>query len=287
MAAAIPAPTTNLPERVQQLVAAGAAALQRQQAGAAEQSLRAALAAAPGSSEVLRLLGIALRLQNRNAEALEMLRQAALQNPDDPLIQNGLGTALDAGGERDAAIAAFERACELAPGAAQLWANLGKSLGDAGRFAEAAPILERALALGEHSATRLRLAYALRVLGDIDGAALHYRELIARNPADGTALLGLSGLKTRPFAEADIATMEHVLRTATLSADERISLGFALAKALDDHGRYPQAFAMLEQANRQTRQIRPWSAAQFSALTDSVLAAFATVPTGAANGQGG
>jgi Tfp pilus assembly protein PilF len=286
MAAAIPSTTANLPERVQQLIAAAAAALQNQQASAAEQNLRMALAAAPGSSEVLRLLGIALRLQNRNAEALEMLRQAAALTPDDALIQNGLGTALDTDGDRDGAIAAFQRACELAPQSSQLWANLGKSLSHDGRFAEAVPALERALALADHSATRLRLAYALRVLGDIDGAAQRYRELIARNPADGTAWLGLAGLKTRPFAQADIEAMENVLRNAALSADERISLGFALAKAFDDHERYPQAFAMLEQANGQTRQIRPWGAAQFSLLTDAVLAAFAQKPAGAPNGQG-
>ena len=53
---------------------------------------------------------------------------------------------------------------------------------------------------------------------------------------------------------ADIATMEHVLHTAPLSADERISLGFALAKAYDDHGHYAQAFA--SEARRRCVQYR-------------------------------
>ena len=268
------------------LVAAGSAALQRQQAAVAEQALRAALVQAPEHAEIQRLLAIALRLQNRNVEALDLLRRAAAQRPDDALIQNGLGTALDAGGEGDAAIAAFHRACELAPQAAQLWSNLGKTLSDQGRFEEALPVLERAAQLSDHDATHLRLAYALRVLGHTDPAAARYRELIARNPADGAAWLGLASLKTRPFAASDIAAMQAALVAPQLSGDDRISIGFALAKALEDHAQYLQAFATLEQTNALTRSIRPWNSAGFSGLVDAILAAFAQAPAGASSAQG-
>ncbi len=171
------------------LLAQGAAALQRQQALPAEQALRAALIQAPEHPEVLRLLAMALRLQDRNADALALLQRAAALRPNDALIQNGLGTALDACAEGEAALEAFRRACELAPEAAQLWANLGKSLGDRGRFDEAVPVLERALQLGDHHTTHLRLAYALRVLGRTDEAARSYRRLVEKNPADGAAWL--------------------------------------------------------------------------------------------------
>ncbi|MDR3386647.1 MAG: sulfotransferase [Rudaea sp.] len=269
-----------------QLVTAGSAALQRQNAAAAEQSLRAALVQAPENAEILRLLAIALRLQNRNAEALDLLRRAVMQRPQDALIQNGLGTALDACGEGDAAIAAFHRACELAPQAAQLWSNLGKTLSDLGRFEEALPVLERAVQLSDHATTHLRLAYALRVLGQTDMAAVRYRELIARNPANGAAWLGLASLKTRPLAAADIATMQAALDSSQLSGDDRISIGFALAKALEDHAQYAPAFAALETANALTRHIRPWDSAAFSALVDAILAAFTPAPAGAASRQG-
>jgi Flp pilus assembly protein TadD len=276
----------GLSDAARQLVEEASAALQRQQAVPAERSLRKALELAPEHAEILRLLGLALRLQNRNGEALTVLRRAAAQSPDDALIQNGLGTALDANGDRDGAIVAFRHACEVAPQSAQLWANLGKTLSDDGRFEEALPVLERAAAMSAHGATHLRLAYALRVLGHTDASAHRYRELIARNPADGTAWLGLASLKTRPFATADIIAMQDALKQSQLSNDERISLGFALAKALDDHGRYADAFAALAHANRLTRQIRPWKAAEFSARVDSVFAAFAQAPAGAPNNQG-
>ena len=278
--------TVDLPATAQQHVAAASAALQRQQAVSAESALRDALRHAPEHPEILRLLALALRMQKRDAEALATIRRAAASRPDDALVQNALATALDASADRDGAIAAFRRACELAPESPQLWANLGKTLSDAGYFEDALPVLERAAQMFDHSATHLRLAYALRVLGHTDAAAQRYRELIARNPSDGTAWLGLAGLRTRAFALDDIVAMEQALAHAPLSGDERISLSFALAKALDDHGRYAQAFAVMAEANALTRQIRPWSASEFSAHVDSVLSAFAHAPGAAPNGQG-
>jgi tetratricopeptide (TPR) repeat protein len=281
-----PSRLVGMPRAAAELVAAGAAALQRQQAAHAEQALLAALQCAPEHPEVLRLLAIALRLQNRNTEALELSRRAAALHPHDALIQNGLGTALDACGDHVSAIAAFRHACELAPQSAELWANLGKTLGDHGRFEDAVPALERALQLTDHGATRLRLAYALRVLGRIDAAAQCYRQLLARNPADGTAWLGLAMLKTRAFAATDVAAMQDLLSRGKLNDDDRISLGFALAKALDDHGRYAEAFPVLTRANAQVRRIRPWDATQLSVLVDETIAAFARAPAGAPALQG-
>jgi tetratricopeptide (TPR) repeat protein len=276
----------DLPAATRQLVDAASAALQRRQPVSAEDTLRRALQQAPEHPEVLRLLALALRMQGRDAESLAVIRRAAASRPDDALVQNALGTALDASGDRDGAIAAFRCACELAPESPQLWANLGKTLTDAGRFEDALPVLERAVQMFDHGATHLRLAYALRVLGHTDAAAQRYRELIARDATDSTAWLGLATLKTKSFAEADIAAMQQVMRTASLSTDQRVSLGFALAKALDDDGRHAEAFALLTQANAQARSARSWNATDFAELTDAVLAAFASPVAGAPNGQG-
>ena len=265
----------RLPPAVVQLLNAAAAALQRNQAVAAEQGLLAALAQAPEHPEVLRLLGMALRLQNRNKEALAVLQRAAEKKPDDALIQNGLGSALDACGEGEKAIKAFRRASELAPQAAQIWSNLGKSLGDHGYFEEALAVLRHAAQMTDHPATRLRLAYAMRVRGHIDEAADCFREMIETNPSDGGAWQGLSGLKSMRFSAVDIAKMEQALQNPNLQPGERISIGFSLAKAFDDHARYAEAFSTYAKANAQTRKLHPWDGAAFSAYIDNVLAAHA------------
>lgn len=252
---------------------------------AVEAVLRETPALAPTYAEMLRLLAIALRMRQRNAEALPLLRQAAELQPDDALIQNSLGVALDDAGEGDAAIAAFRRACALAPHAVPIWSNLGKTLVERERFEDAVPVLEHVLQIAPHDASQLRLAHSLRVLGRTDDASARYRELIARNPADGTAWLGLAMMKTRPFARADIDAIEAALGEP-VSVDDRIALGFAHAKALDDHRRFGEAFAALADANARTRAIRPWNAREFSAVVDAVRTEFAQAPAGAPDGLG-
>jgi tetratricopeptide (TPR) repeat protein len=260
--------------------------LQQREVIAAERELRYALSAAPNHAEVLRLLGMSLRLQERNDDALQVMRRAVAQKPADALTQNGLGTALDACGDRDAAIVAFRRACELAPQSAQLWSNFGKTLSDHGLFDEAVPVLERAVARGALDSAALRLAYALRVLGRTDQSAKIYRGLIANNPNDGQAWLGLSNLNTRLFSTDDVAALETMWQRNENTIDDRISIGFSLARALDDHARYAESMSVLNEANALTHAIRPWSATNFSQHIDAVLSAFDVMPQGADDNQG-
>ena len=268
------------------LVQSGVRALQAQQARDAERDLRTALAQTPAHPEVQRLLALALRAQNRHAEALDLLRRAAERRPDDVLVQNALGTALDASGERAAAIAAFRRACELAPQSAPLWANLGKTLCDYGLFEEAVPALQRVVSMTDHAASKIRQAHALRALGRIDDAERLLRTMLDRDPADSEAWLALAGLKTRPLSADDIAAVEALLLRPGLKPGERISLQFTLAKAFDDHGRYADAFAQYTQGNAATRNIHPWQAAFFSRFVDDVLRIFARPSASARAGLG-
>jgi tetratricopeptide (TPR) repeat protein len=254
-------------------VTSAMALLQQRNAAEAERTLHAALVANRDHPEILRLLGMTARLQGRDDTALAFLRRAAAHRPDDPLVQNGLATALEASGDHDAALDAFRRSCELAPHVAQLWANYGKALSDRARFDAAIPVLERAIALAPHDASQLRLAYALRVLGRTDEAARRYRELIARNPADAEAWLGLSNLKTRALSAEDRAALRALWSNASLRIDDRIATGFALAAALDQAGDYAGSFAVLRRANELTRSIRPWNAREFSGHVDRVIEA--------------
>lgn len=257
--------------------------LQQRRLDAAEHALRAALSASPDHPELLRLLGLTLRLVGRNADALTHLRRAAAQRPDDPLIQNGLATALDACGEHDAALDAFRRACELAPGSAELWANFGKALVDRGRFEEAIEPLQRATAVVANDAAEMRLANALRVVGRANESAQHYRAIVARKPAHAEAWLGLSNLQTRNFSAQDIDALHAAWQRNETSVDDRISLGFALSRALEDGARYAESFDVLTRANALTRSIRPWDRRDFSSHVDRVLAAFENVAGGSAH----
>ncbi len=69
------------------------------------------------------------------------------------------------------------------------------------------------------------------------------------------------------------------------SVDDVSTLGFALARALEDRGLYAEALAELETANARVRAQRRWDAPAYTAHIDDVLKAFTTPPTGAADPQ--
>jgi tetratricopeptide (TPR) repeat protein len=147
---------------------------------------------------------------------------------------------------------------------------------------EAVDALREAVRLApDHVAARALLADQLRVANRADDAAAEYRRIIAVQPHAGMAWWGLADIKTTKFAEIDIATLRGALGDVRASDDDRIALGFALAKALDDYGRYAESLAALDTANVIARRRRPWNAAAFAATMDSIRHAFAPPPPGA------
>ena len=267
------------------LVAEAAAALQVRQFDQAQRLLDTAFAAAPDDADALRLLGALQRMRGRSGDAIATLRRALQLRPDDALIHNSLGGALESLGDRDAAIAAFRRACELAPTLAQAWYNLGSALSEGSDLASAQAALERAIELAPgHVPSHRQLARALRIRGRMQDSADRYRMALALAPADSASWLGLAALKSMRFSAHDVAAMRRAYATA--GERDRIRLGFALAKALEDSGGYAEAFALLREANARVRTTSPWSAAAFSAHVDAIHAAFTDFEPGPASARG-
>jgi hypothetical protein len=123
----------------------------------------------------------------------------------------------------------------------------------------------------------------LRVSGEAAAAAAEYRRILATRPFAGAAWWGLADLKTMKFAPEDLDRLRAALADARASDDDRIALGFALAKALDDHGRYAESLAALADANAIARRRRQWNAAAFSAGIAAIREAFTPPPSPAAN----
>ncbi len=265
----------RLSPQAQRAVNEAKQALQRNDAVGAQRQLLAALALAPASAEVYRLLGVACSAQGRYAEAVESLRQSLRLREDDPLTHNSLGRALERVGERDAAAAAFARACELAPEVAAFWYNHGKILSESARDTEALPVLERATHLAaRNSPAAFLYARTLRVTGHSDEAAALYRSLLRANRNCAEAWLGLCDLKNLRFSADDVAVMEQVAR-GKLGADDQISIHFALARAYEDLERYPDAFREYVAGNEHVRRLFAWDAGNFSRRVDDFIAASA------------
>jgi hypothetical protein len=98
------------------------------------------------------------------------------------------------------------------------------------------------------------------------------------NPRNAQAWFSLANIKTVPLTLGEVSQLEQLLRDRVLNDDDRVRMGFTLAKALEDNGQYERSFAALSEANRCKRRQMPWDAAEFSAEIDAILTACARPP---------
>jgi Tfp pilus assembly protein PilF len=279
MANGTPAPedrAAGLSPSARRLLDEAGKALSRGQPEAAERSLIGVMAMAPKSAEAYRLLGISFQMRGDHAKAADAFRRADSLRPDDAIILMALGISLYESGSVEEAISIFRRACELAPDMASAWYNLGKALKLQLHGQEACKALDHALSLDpNHVTARISLADTLVNLGDIADGAAHYREVLKRQPEHAGAWYALANLKTEPLSETDTAKLRIAFRKQGLPVDARVSLGFALAKALEDQRLYSEAFDVLREANALKRRHVTWDARQESAHVDAIMTAFA------------
>src|SRR4051812_5465120 len=271
----------DLPLRAQRLLRDARRALDARDLRQADALLQRGQSWAGDHPEYLRLLAIASHLQGRPAEAVAALRRALEQRPGDALLLMNLGTALRAAGDLEAAAVALRRACDLAPDLAAAWYNLGRSLGQVGRTGEAHEAYERALRCDpSHVRARIGLADTLRTFGRIEDAAAEYRNVLGK-PGSIQAWLRIANMKTVRFTPEETQELERLFATSGTSDDDRVVIGFSLAKALEDANRYPEAFTVLSSANAIKRRHVQWDANQFSERIDDIMKAFARPPASA------
>jgi len=227
--------------------------------------------------EALRMLGIVLHKSGQFDDAVDAYRQALQSAPDDALLWNNLGSAQRARGDGESAETAFRRAVALAPELTAAWYNLGKMYKTQGRLELAQPALERALQLdARHVPARVTLGETLRSLGQVDAAVAAFEQAIRDEPSAGGAWYALADLKTYRFDADQAQRLQDLLGDAALDGEQRIFVGFAAAKALDDLGRYDEAYAALVEANRLKRaSFTDWDPDALEHHYEQIGAAFA------------
>ena len=258
-----------------QQVVATAQALGLGRADQAASQLAPALKAFPEHPEVLRLHAGILNLRGDHAGARRAMERAVELRPMDGLYHNTLGTVLGTSGDFDAAVRALRRACELQPELATAWYNLGVMLTRCVRNEEAAEALQRAIELApDNMNARALLGDLMRMRGDMQASASEYRKILAERPWTGMAWWGLADLRNGSLTNDDQDRMRTARRDNRATDDDRIAIGFALAKALDEAGRYDEALDELKRANSIARLRQRWSAQAFSGMVGAINTAF-------------
>jgi Tfp pilus assembly protein PilF len=243
--------------------------------------LREVLAEAPTHAEAMRLLAIAHHLRGEPAEAMSVLRRALTQDPDQPVLLNTFGTLLREAGNPDAALGVFRRVCELQPELASAWFNLGMTLQSRTELREAQSAFARAVSIApDYALAHVGNAGALNMLGRGEEAAAAYRTALRLEPTNVHAWAGLAELKTQTLDESETRLLTEVHAQSGLNDEDRATLGFALGRTLEHHGRHAEAFAIFEAANTTMRRMTPWDAHAHARTIEAITNAFDTAPPG-------
>jgi tetratricopeptide (TPR) repeat protein len=149
------------------------------------------------------------------------------------------------------------------------------------RFDEARYALRHAVTLApDYAAARAQLADLLRMDNFRDEAITEYRKLLAEQPWAGMAWWGLAEIKTLRLGPADSGAIQRALMHPRATDGDRVAVGFALAKALDDQARYAESMQALAAANDIARRHRTWNAPAFATTIESIKAATCTTDAG-------
>ncbi len=190
-----------------------------------------------------------LRKRQKFHAALEQARMLHMQDPENPVFLSLYAIENLQAGQGQTALSLFDKVLQKLP---------------------------------NDPATLTSYGHALKTYGDTPGAIASYQNAIKAAPLHGDAWYGLANLKTYTFTQADIHAMQSALKTVDLSFMARIYIAFALGKALEDGGRYAQAFEHYQTGNhlkrRQTRytteQMQDEFAAQARTCTPALFEAF-------------
>ena len=182
-------------------------------------------------------------LVRRDADAAQSLGAAELSPPTDALGRDTMGCVHARLGDHVASLPHFAEAVRLEP---------------------------------SNTAFRYNRAAALSFVGRQDEAERELEALLALSPADARAHHLLAGLRRHTRDSNHVDRLSAARKAARLPRD-RLLLGYALAKELDDLGEPRRAFDVLAEANTGRRATLPYRFADDAAIFDAVEASWHSI----------
>lgn len=191
-------------------------------------------------------------LQAGQMEGAEQISRAMLAEfPTSLVVINVLGIALQRQGKLSDAVGIFDKAIELDPDVIETWVNRGIALKELGRVDDAVASYDKAIELKpDYAEAHFNRANLLKDIGHLDKAVSAYDRAITIRPGFADAHRSLSALKAYQPDDAQIGVMESLMKAAETTANDRVQLGFALAKAYEDLRQFDTSFDYLLEANR-------------------------------------
>ncbi|TGG92138.1 MAG: tetratricopeptide repeat protein [Aphanocapsa feldmannii 277cV] len=133
------------------------------------------------------------KIQGKNQEMVELLKEALSIKPNSPDALSNLGSALKWQGDLEGAIASYKKALSIKPNSPDALNKLGSTLRLQGDLEGAIASYRKALAIKPNSLEVLNnLGNALQHQGDLEGAIASYRKALSINPQHPNVHFNLS-----------------------------------------------------------------------------------------------
>ncbi len=241
----------------------------------AAEALRRAVHFSPKSGAAHAWLGRALLKLERIREAKESIEKAEETEPENPDVLRARGLLAAREEDDEAAARAFARALEKGGEDALTHALLARALGALRREEEALSHFDRAIALDPALAfAHARRATLHQARGDFEAAEADFRKAIELEPTNGeTYRIFSASHRFRPD-DPLLERMREIWEREDLGEKDRMNLGFALAKAMEDIKAHDRVFTYLRPANDLMRKRFPYDINTRIAEVEKVKNAF-------------
>ena len=241
----------------------------------AEKIYRDILKEDPDNVSAIRLLALLAMKLEHYRDAAVLLKQAVKLAPDFRAALLDLGHAQTELHEVEEAVATIERAIALDPTSYGGYIALANALARSSRTGEAvAAYLKAAELRPEIAGTYLGLGNVLKTLGYQREAIEAYRKGISIQPGFAELYWSLSNLKTYRFEPGEIDAMKAELAKQDLGDNATVHFCFALGKASEDAGEYPQAFEYYERGNALRRTQEKYDPVDTEVIGERIRAVF-------------
>jgi tetratricopeptide (TPR) repeat protein len=239
----------------------GNALLQERSVDEAIQQYQSALEIKPDYAEAHINLGAALLQKGRLDDAAEQFQQAINLQPDSARAHFNLGRVFLSKGRPDEAMAHLQKALEIRPDYAKAHAGLGIALFQKGRVDEAIARFQKALKIEpDDSDTHINLGLALFKKGRVDEAIPHFQKTLEISPGNSKACYNLTQVAWVLATSPEASVRNGAKAVALVEQVEQFSQGRnplvleTLAAAYAEAGRFPEAVAAAERAQRLAAQ---------------------------------
>ncbi len=201
-------------------------------------------------------LAAGLEQAGRHAEAEAAYQRHIDGQPQDAVARFNYACFLRRRGRLEQALESHQAALDLAiQKPEEVLSNMAVIQAELRRDAAAKLLLERALAVNPTYVPALfNLALHHEEFGDRERARAMFRRILSIDPNWHEALVHLAHAETVGDPDGELVRrLRRTLRRSNLAPLARESLHFALGKALDDCGRYDEAFEQYALGNAQSR----------------------------------